>query len=253
MSSKEPTFLNEALYQATSQLMPLATAGNRKTIICLTDGTVDVPSHHIQPKAPGMAKVAPHTEEETRALVLHADATINAVIEKSALTYLIEASRHPHADDLRRYPPGNVKAYADVSGGVVVSSSKANGFDALLDLLDRLKSRYTIAYMDQAALVAIGGLNQDPFDDRASIGRVRRVYVRPSWRNKGIGQALVHTLVENARTSFTSLHLRTDNPTAARLYERIGFSRIVALNTTHVLNFYPTANGAPMKSGEPGG
>jgi predicted GNAT family acetyltransferase len=95
--------------------------------------------------------------------------------------------------------------------------------------------------MDQAVLVAIGGLNQDPFDGRRGVGRIRRVYVRPAWRNKGIGEALVHTLVENARTSFTSLHLRTENPTAARLYERVGFSRRLALNATHVLDFNQTA------------
>ena len=121
------------------------------------------------------------------------------------------------------------------------------------------KNRFTapgerlLGCMDQAALVAIGGLNQDPFDGRRGIGRIRRVYVRPAWRNKGIGQALVHTLVENARTSFTALHLRTDNPTAARLYERIGFSRSLALNATHVLDFDSTANTAPMNSGESGG
>ena len=105
------------------------------------------------------------------------------------------------------------------------------------------KNRYTgpgeklFGCMDQAALVAIGGLNQDPFDGRSGIGRIRRVYVRPAWRNKGIGQALVHTLVENARTSFTALHLRTDNPTAGRLYERIGVSHSLALNATHILDF----------------
>jgi GNAT superfamily N-acetyltransferase len=95
--------------------------------------------------------------------------------------------------------------------------------------------------MDQAVLVAIGGLNQDPFDGRWGVGRIRRVYVRPAWRNKGIGEALVHTLVEDARTSFTTLHLRTDNPTAARLYERIGFSRSLGLHATHVLDFDQTA------------
>ena len=83
--------------------------------------------------------------------------------------------------------------------------------------------------MDQAVIVAIGGLNQDPFDGRRGVGRIRRVYVRPAWRNKGIGEALVHTLVEDARTSFTALHLRTDNPTAARLYEWIGFSICLAV------------------------
>jgi len=108
--------------------------------------------------------------------------------------------------------------------------------------------------MDQAVLVAIGGLNQDPSDGRRGIGRIRRVYVRPAWRNQGIGQALVHTLVENGRTSFSALHLRTDNPAAARLYERIGFTRSsLALNATHVLDFGSTADAAPMNSGESGG
>ncbi len=54
---------------------------------------------------------------------------------------------------------------------------------------------------------------------------------------KASGKPLFASLVENARTSFTALHLRTDNPTAARLYERIGFSRSLALNATHVLDF----------------
>jgi GNAT superfamily N-acetyltransferase len=93
---------------------------------------------------------------------------------------------------------------------------------------------------DDAGLVAIGGLSQDPFDGLRGVGRIRRVYVRPAWRNRGIGEALLHTLVESARTSFTALHLRTDNPTAARLYERIGFSRILALHATHVLDFGQT-------------
>lgn len=89
--------------------------------------------------------------------------------------------------------------------------------------------------MDNAELVGIGGLNRDPFESRSEIGRIRRVYVRPAWRNKRVGQTLVHTLIEYARTNFTELHLRTDNPTAARLYERVGFSRRPTLSATHVL------------------
>jgi ribosomal protein S18 acetylase RimI-like enzyme len=88
--------------------------------------------------------------------------------------------------------------------------------------------------MDQATLVAIGGLNRDPFAGRPDVGRIRRVYVRPAWRNRGIGNALIHALVKDARSSFTSLHLHTENPAAARLYERIGFSRLLTADATHV-------------------
>lgn len=154
MSSNEPMFLNESLYQTISRLIPSATAGNRRTIVCLTDGTVDVPSARLQTAAPGIAKAPLHTEEETKALVLQANATINAVVEKSALTYLVETSRHPRVKDTRRYPPGNVKEYAGISGGIVISSSKSNGSEALLDLLDKLKLRYTIAYRPSEAASA---------------------------------------------------------------------------------------------------
>lgn len=155
MSSNEPTFLNESVYQVTSELTPLATAGNRKTIICLTDGTADVPSDRVkQTEAPSMANVPLHTEKDAETAVLQTAATVNAVIEKSAMTYFIEASRHPRAEDVRQYPPGDVKAYAKLSGGIVVSSSKANGSEALFDLLDELKSRYTLSYRPSEPAVA---------------------------------------------------------------------------------------------------
>lgn len=90
--------------------------------------------------------------------------------------------------------------------------------------------------MEDTTLIAVGGLNEDP-SGRSGVGRIRRVYVRPGWRSQGIGQMLVETLVERARPSFTSLELRTDNPAAARLYERIGFKKRAAQNATHVLCF----------------
>ena len=89
--------------------------------------------------------------------------------------------------------------------------------------------------MDQGALIAIGGLNRDPFAGRPDIGRIRRVYVRPAWRSRGIGNALIHALVKDARSSFAFLHLRTNNPMAARLYERVGFSRLSSTDATHSL------------------
>lgn len=38
-----------------------------------------------------------------------------------------------------------------------------------------------------------------------------------------------------ARAHFKSLRLRTDNPEAARLYERIGFTAVSEDETTHTL------------------
>jgi len=107
-----------------------------------------------------------------------------------------------------------------------------------------LPGEQLLGCMDQGMLVAIGGLNRDPFESGSCIGRIRRVYVRPAWRKRGVGRVLVESLVENARTSYTALHLRTDNPAAARLYERIGFSPTKALNSTHLLYFDRSAGCA---------
>jgi len=90
---------------------------------------------------------------------------------------------------------------------------------------------------DEGPLVAVGGLNRDPFAGRDEVGRVRRVYVRPGWRNRGIGEALVKRLVEHARQSFRVVRLRAENARAALLYERMGFSRCDDPDATHLLAF----------------
>jgi GNAT superfamily N-acetyltransferase len=95
--------------------------------------------------------------------------------------------------------------------------------------------------LDQGQLVAVGGLNCDPFAGRPDMGRVRRVYVRSAWRNRGIGRALVATLVDHARTYFSCVRLRAENALAARLYESMGFVPIESPDASHILVFEKSA------------
>lgn len=88
---------------------------------------------------------------------------------------------------------------------------------------------------DEGVLVAVGGPNVDPFAGDPQTGRIRRVYVRPQWRNSGVGAALMKVLVEEARKNFKCVRLRAENPGAARLYERLGFVRIANSDATHIL------------------
>jgi GNAT superfamily N-acetyltransferase len=92
-------------------------------------------------------------------------------------------------------------------------------------------------HLEEGLLLAVGGLNLDPFAGRPDIGRLRRVYVRPAWRNKGIGRALVTALVDQARRNFRCVRLRAENADAARLYESMGFSPIQSPDATHILFF----------------
>jgi GNAT superfamily N-acetyltransferase len=72
-------------------------------------------------------------------------------------------------------------------------------------------------------LVGVCGLNVDPYAAQARTGRVRHLYVLSPFRGRGVGGCLVTAVIEAARGRFDSLRLRTANPVAARLYERLGF------------------------------
>jgi GNAT superfamily N-acetyltransferase len=130
------------------------------------------------------------------------------------------------------------------------SEAQAEGYDFIQTLLEEWASTQNrfdapgeilCGHLDQGLLVAVGGLNCDPFAGRPDVGRIRRVYVRPAWRDKGIGRALVTTLVEHARAHFRCVRLRAENTNAARLYERIGFAPIASRDATHILIFEETA------------
>ncbi len=82
-------------------------------------------------------------------------------------------------------------------------------------------------------LIAVGGLNRDPYTSESRVGRLRHLYVCPAFRNQGIGQALVEALISIAWPHFSVLQLRTDTQAAALFYERLGFTRMSLPHATH--------------------
>jgi GNAT superfamily N-acetyltransferase len=91
--------------------------------------------------------------------------------------------------------------------------------------------------LDSDLLVAVGALSCDPFAGLPHMGRIRKVYVRPAWRNQGVGRTLVSALVDQARSHFSCVRLRAENDGAARLYERLGFTPISNPDASHILYF----------------
>ena len=128
------------------------------------------------------------------------------------------------------------------------AEAKAEGYGFIERLVNEWESganrfegpgEFLSGHMEEDQLVAVGGLNCDPFAGSPEIGRIRRIYVRPAWRNKGIGRALVSALMEEARKSFKCVRLRAENSEAARLYESLGFAPIADPDATHILYFSP--------------
>ena len=74
-------------------------------------------------------------------------------------------------------------------------------------------------------IIGVCGLNCDPYHSSGQVGRVRHLYVAVDFRLCGIGGLLVGAVITTARSAFERLDLRTDNESAARFYEILGFRR----------------------------
>jgi ribosomal protein S18 acetylase RimI-like enzyme len=85
------------------------------------------------------------------------------------------------------------------------------------------------------SLVAIGGLNKDPYAIEATTGRLRHLYVSSAHRRAGIGRALVDTLLSQAGSYYHRVRLRTDSAEAAAFYEAYGFQPTREPDATHSL------------------
>ncbi|MBS3680863.1 GNAT family N-acetyltransferase [Ornithinibacillus massiliensis] len=72
-------------------------------------------------------------------------------------------------------------------------------------------------------LIAIGGVNIDPFSSTPTIGRLRRFYVKKTHRRLGLGSLLVKRIILEATDHFNVLILFTDTERADRFYTSLGF------------------------------
>jgi GNAT superfamily N-acetyltransferase len=127
----------------------------------------------------------------------------------------------------------------------MLEESRAQGFeflDRLVDEHDRGSNRFDkpgeglFGVYIGGEMIAIGGLNHDPYLGESDVARVRHVYVRSAWRRKGVGKRLVQHIVASAREHFRLLTLRTMTGEADQFYRAIGFQTGPAVeNATHHL------------------
>ena len=157
MKSREGTFLNESVYRVALECLKSSSPNDRRVIVCLTDGTVNIPSERMR-RSVGRSVPAGqlHTEEEAKRALIECGASFNAIIERSALSdfFLVAKYMDPTTLDGRLYPPGDVRKYAELAGGVVLTSHKKETAGKLGALLKDLRSRYTLGYRPAQELAA---------------------------------------------------------------------------------------------------
>lgn len=131
------TFLNEGVYQAAKHLHKASNPSSRRVIIAITDNlTNQLPNHG-------------HSQKQALYELFESGSTVCGIIVRSGLA---------KAERMLRYNPlfiltskalsfGSIKAYADKTGGIVVGAKKEELNEKFVELMDRLRTRYTIGYV----------------------------------------------------------------------------------------------------------
>lgn len=126
------------------------------------------------------------------------------------------------------------------------SESKLDGFKFLEKMRlewssghNRFNEAGEVVYgiFENNKLVAIGGINIDPYTNESKIGRVRHLYVQRDFRKKGYGSFLVKNILTHGSKYFSKVRLRTDTVAASAFYENIGFKVINDQYASHVWTY----------------
>lgn len=126
-----------------------------------------------------------------------------------------------------------IKNLLDVNLMDLVTESKKEGFRFLERLINDYKngtnnfsrsgeSLYGV-FNKEGLLIAIAGINKDPFSNEGEIGRLRRFYVSKDYRRNGLGRRLVNKIINDARKHYKILVLYTDTKQADKFYTSMGF------------------------------
>ena len=83
-------------------------------------------------------------------------------------------------------------------------------------------NEFLVLVHDADKLIGCGGLNQQWGDREIEerIGRIRRCYIHPKYRQHGVGKQLLAYLEQLARPHYAALCLQTDTNLAAKFYQK---------------------------------
>lgn len=81
-------------------------------------------------------------------------------------------------------------------------------------------------------VIAMGGVNIDPYVDDPTVGRLRHIYVAKKYQRTGAGKFLLRALLSHSRKHFNTVRLRTHNTDAVRFYKTFGFEENLQPNDT---------------------
>lgn len=112
----------------------------------------------------------------------------------------------------------------------LLNEALAEGHDWMADMITAWRSAPFIGAGEalflahaQDMLVGTAAISADPFVSESRTGRLRFIYVKAAARRCGIADQLIDRCLTRGRGRWDRVRLLTENPEAARLYERHGF------------------------------
>jgi VWFA-related protein len=147
MESKDGTFIHEDMYEAVDQAMKSTAPQSRRVLVWLTDGTANLENSLTQKTIGKGAPAVLHSKAEATAKLVHSGVVVSALIDRSAGTdAFIAAADISPLFFLGGGRIGDIREYAELTGGPVLKTSKQEVAAQLSKLIDQLRARYTLGY-----------------------------------------------------------------------------------------------------------
>ncbi|MBE5101653.1 MULTISPECIES: GNAT family N-acetyltransferase [Priestia] len=148
---------------------------------------------------------------------------------------------------MKQFELKRVKDLLNIDLANLIIESKKEGFLFLERLIKDYKSGTNTfskpgeflygVFNQEGSVIAIGGINKDPFSTNERIGRLRRFYVSKGYRRKGVGKSLVTRILKDASEHYEHIVLYTDTEHADMFYSSLGFIKDNSFSkSTHSLN-----------------
>ena len=127
----------------------------------------------------------------------------------------------------------------------ILSDSTAEGYgmvECLLRDYRQGKNQFNetgeclFALLEAHTVIGVAGLNIEPDSSFSNAGRIRRFYIVPSFRGKGLGKALLAVIESRAREYFGRLTVNVGTSGAYGFYESLGFETLESESITHLKN-----------------
>jgi VWFA-related protein len=154
MESDEAAFFNEGVFQAASQAAKAKNPNSRRVIVWLTDNVPNVPSEFVRKHwGKSVPEGGLHTEADAIRELFETGTVVSSLLERSAMSdvFLVLNKKNPmFALGRAHNPPGDVYRYTEQTGGQVMKSNKQEVAAKLADLIDQIRTRYSLGYRPPA-------------------------------------------------------------------------------------------------------